>query len=112
MARNIVYILPLNTEILSGEWGWEFVSRNSISEIVLNKILATFEIKLTSKYLDVEKYTNLTIDMNVVFEGRQIKEICIRTRVPISEIMSKLNLFIMDFDVEIFQPPRLKLNNE
>lgn len=102
MAKNIVYIIPINTNKSLVDSAWTFKSKNTIPTQALEKIVDILNLVFEEEYLGIKKYKNSFIDMNVVFTNNRINEICIRTTLQKDELIDELSKLLNSFELEIF----------
>ena len=104
MAKNILFILPKNTKHALVDDCWEFYSDQLISNIVVEKLIETYNLEFMEEFLEIIKYENTDIDMNVNFTDKKITEIYIRTSIEKDVFVNQLSVLLKDDEVEIFIP--------
>ena len=107
MAKNILFILPKNTKHALVDDCWEFYSDQLISNIVVEKLIETYNLEFMEEFLEIIKYENTDIDMNVNFTDKKITEIYIRTSIEKDVFVNQLSVLLKDDEVEIFIPDTL-----
>ena len=108
MAKSIIFILPKNTKHALVDDCWEFYSDQLISNIVVEKLIETYNLEFMEEFLEIIKYENTDIDMNVNFTDKKITEIYIRTSIEKDVFVNQLSVLLKDDEVEIFIPDTLR----
>lgn len=64
------FIVPIGTNKVLGEDGWEFVSSSRLSDEIKDYLIESLRLGFLESYLGIESYVDDDIKMSVIFDGQ------------------------------------------
>jgi hypothetical protein len=111
MTKSIIFILPKNTKRTLSESGWLFRSKMKVPISVQTKLLHVLNLEFEEEYLEIKKYKNEYIEMNITFTGKKITEIYLRTILQKNLFVNQIIDILRDEEVEVFVPDSINKVN-
>jgi len=64
------FIVPIGTNKVLGEDGWEFESTSRLSEEIKARLIKSLKLSFLESYLGIESYVDDNVKMSVIFDDQ------------------------------------------